>query len=197
MRRDRYRFGASVLLVAAAAAIPFLQGGADERPILVDVANAFGFAALALLALQLVTPAGPRVTRGSFRLSLLLRLHGRLGHAALAAAALHVALLVVDDRDALELLDPIDAPGRARAGLTALGALAVLSAARPTRRGRQSRAWRVAHFALAAVAGAFAVGHVAGVREYLGLDVATGTLLTLVPLAALAALYLWPERRRG
>ena len=197
MRADRHRFRASLLLVAAAAAIPFLQDGADERPFLVNLSNAFGFVALGLVALQLVIPTGPRLSRGPFRLTLLLRLHRRLGLAALGAAVLHVLLLVADDLDVLRLLDPLDAPGRARAGLTALSALAVLAVARPTRRGRQSRRWRATHFALSAVAGALAVGHVAGVREYLRLDVIAGTLLTLVPLAALAALYLWPERRRG
>jgi predicted ferric reductase len=197
MRADRHRFRASILLVAAAAAIPFLQDGADERPFLVNLSNAFGFVAIGLLALQLVIPAGPRLSRGPFRLTLLLRLHRRLGLAALAAAVLHVLLLVVDDVDAVHLLEPLDAPGRARAGLTALLILVVLAVARPTRRGRQSRRWRTVHFALSAAAGAFAVGHVAGVREYLGLDVVTAALLALVPLAALAALYLWPERRHG
>ena len=195
---DRARLSAAVVAVVAAAAIAFLQDGADGRTFVVNVSNALGFAALALIILQVVVPAGPRVMPGPFRRTALLRLHGPFGYAALAAAVAHVLLLVADDTDNLSLLDPFDAPGRARAGLTALVALAALAVtAQRRRRGRQSRRWRLGHLALSVVAAELAVGHIAGVREYLGLDVVTGTALTLVPLAVIVALFVWPERSRG
>ena len=123
--------------------------------------------------------------------TLLVRLHGPLGFAALVAAVAHLAMLLVDDPDRLSLLNPYDAPGRARAALAALIALGALCAAATRRRhGRQTSQWRGLHVGLSTGALAFAVGHTVGVREYLGLDVLTATALTL----ALVVGYLWRSR---
>jgi predicted ferric reductase len=157
-------------------------------------ANALGFVALALLLVQLLAPARGRLSGASFRMTLLLRLHGPFGYAALALAAAHLLILMLDDPDRLELLNPGRAPARAQeavGALIALGALTAVSARRG--RGRQTRAWRTLHVLLAIAAISLALGHVAGVGRYLGLDAITGAALSLVPLAALAALYLWPE----
>jgi hypothetical protein len=101
--------------------------------------------------------------------------------------------LVLDDPDRLELLNLARAPGRARDAVGALVALGVLTAMSVRRRpGRQTRGWRTLHVLLSIAAVCFALGHVAGVGRYLGLDAVSGTALSLVPLAALAALYLRP-----
>jgi hypothetical protein len=65
------------------------------------------------------------------------------------------------------------------------------------RPGRQTRAWRTRHVLLSIAAVSLALGHVAGVGRYLGLDAVSGTALSLVPLAAIAALYLRPEHSDG
>ena len=158
-------------------------------------ANVLGFAALALLLVQLLAPARGRLSGMPFRMTLLLRLHGPFGYAALAFALAHLLVLVLDSPDRLELLNLAEAPTRARdavGALIALGVLATVAARRPP--GRQTRAWRTLHVLLSAAAVSLALGHVAGVGRYLGLDALSGAALSLVPLAALAAVYLRPER---
>jgi predicted ferric reductase len=157
-------------------------------------ANALGYVALALLLVQLLAPARGRLSGRPFRMTLLMRLHGPFGYAALALALAHLLVLVLDSPDRLELLNVVEAPARARAAvgaLIALGVLATFSARR--RRGRQTRAWRTSHVLLSAAAVSLALGHVAGVGRYLGLDALSGTALSLVPLVALAAVYLRDE----
>jgi predicted ferric reductase len=128
-------------------------------------------------------------------MTFLLRLHGPFGYAALAFAVAHVLVLVLDDADRLELLNIANAPARAREAVAALIALGVLTAMSARRRPeRQTRAWRTLHVLLSTVAVALALGHVAGVGKYLGLDALSATALSLFPLAMLAALYLRPER---
>lgn len=161
-------------------------------------ANALGFVAVALLLVQLLAPARGRLSGTPFRMTLLLRLHGPFGYAALAFAVAHLLILVLDSPDRLELLNLARAPARARdavGALIALGALTAVSARR--RPGRQTRAWRTLHVLLSIAAVSLALGHVAGVGRYLGLDAVSGTALSLVPLAALAALYLRPEHSDG
>jgi 3-phenylpropionate/trans-cinnamate dioxygenase ferredoxin reductase subunit len=194
-RRDRLRFGAFVGVVGASFLFAFLRPGAGDRDFAVNLADALGFAALALIVLQLVVPAPPRIISAAFRPTLLIRFHGRFGHLALLAAVGHVVVLVVDDADRLNLLDFPDVPGRARAALVALVALAALTVAALRRRhGRQTLAWRTFHVTMGVVALAFAVGHVMGVGGYLGLDAFTGTTITLVVSALVLAVYLRPHR---
>jgi predicted ferric reductase len=161
-------------------------------------ANALGYVALALLLVQLLAPARGRLSRRRFRMTLLLRLHGPFGYAALAFALAHLLLLVLDNPDRLELLNVAEAPARAREAVGALIALGVLATLSTRRRpGRQTRAWQTAHVLLSAAAVSLALGHVAGVGRYLGLDALSGAALSLVPLAALAAIYLRDERAAG
>jgi predicted ferric reductase len=161
-------------------------------------ANTVGFVALALLLVQLLAPARGRLSGAPFRMTLLLRLHGPFGYLALAFAVAHLLLLVVDNPDRLELLNLAQAPARARDAVGALIALGVLSAVSARRRrGRQTRAWRTVHVLLSIAVVSLALGHVAGVGRYLGLDALSGTALSLVPLAALGVLYLRPEHSDG
>ena len=158
-------------------------------------ANALGYVALALLLVQLLAPARWRLSRRPFRMTLLLRLHGPFGYAALALALAHLLVLVLDSPDRLELLNVAEAPARAREAVGALIALGVLAAVSARRRpGRPPRAWRTPHVLLSAAAVSLALGHVAGVGRYLGLDALSGAALSLIPLAALAAVYLRHEQ---
>jgi hypothetical protein len=128
----------------------------------------------------------------------LLRMHGPFGYLAVAFAVAHLLILVLDNPDRLELLNLARAPARARDAVGALIALGVLAAVSAQRRpGRQTRRRRTLHVLLSIAAVSFALGHVAGVGRYIGLDAVSGTALSLVPLAALAALYLRPEHSDG
>jgi hypothetical protein len=85
-----------------------------------------------------------------------------------------------------------------RAAVGAVIALAVLAAmSARLRPGRQTRPWRIVHVLLSTAAVSLALGHVAGVGRYLGLDALGGIALSLLPLAALAGLYLQPEHPDG
>jgi predicted ferric reductase len=174
-----------------------------ERPSLRSLAtvtgfaNVLGFIALALLVVQILAPARGKLSGAPFRMTLLLRLHGPFGRAALVLAVAHYLLLVLDRPDRIDLLNLAGAPGRARAAVGAVIALSVLAAMSAwQRRGRQTPAWRTVHVLLSVAAVSLALGHVAGVARYLGLDAPRGIALSLVPLAALAALYLRDIARR-
>jgi predicted ferric reductase len=161
------------------------------------LANALGYVALVLLVVQLLAPARGRLSKRPFRMTLLLRLHGPFGNAALAFAVAHLLVLVVDSPERLELLNVAKAPTRARdavGALIALGVLAIVAAQRSP--GRQTRPWRTWHVLLSTAALSLALGHVAGVGGYFGLDALSGVALSFVPLIALAAVYLRPERRQ-
>jgi 3-phenylpropionate/trans-cinnamate dioxygenase ferredoxin reductase subunit len=194
-RRDELRFAAFVGVVVAAFVFGFVRDEAEARGFTLNLADALGFAALALLALQLLAPAPRRITSTAFRPTVIVRFHGRFGQLALAAAGAHVVLLFVDDTGRMRLLDFVDAPGRARAAVIALAALVLLTAASlRRRRGRQTRSWRILHVSLGVIALAFAVGHATGVGRYLGLDAVTGTAVALIPSAVLLLVYFRPDR---
>jgi len=185
-------------LVAISFAWAFARPEAEGQSFAINLGNAIGFAALAMLVLQLLAPAPRRMSKAPFRRTFLLRFHGPLGYLTFAAAIGHVVILIVDDPDRLTLLNPADAPARARAAVAALVALALVTVASTRRRvGRQTRAWRGLHVLLGGAALAFALGHVAGVGKYLGLDALPATALALVPLAAFAFLYLRREPERS
>nr|WP_231134963.1 ferric reductase-like transmembrane domain-containing protein [Motilibacter deserti] len=161
---------------------------AARRSGLTNASDGIGFSALAVLALQLGLPARLRLFTRPFGVDVLLRFHRLVGGVALALALLHVVLLMVDDPDRLSLLDPVDAPWRARAGLLCVVALAVLVALSLWRRPLRVpyEAWRASHLLLGVLVVAAAVGHVVGVGGYAGVGAVQATVAALVVLGAAA-----------
>ena len=105
-----------VLVVAPLALIAgVVKPGAQGR--LVVFADALGFAALSLLALQIVVSGRWASTTRPFGLRSVLSLHRQAGVAVLVLVVVHVTILLFADPSRLALFDLATAPGRARAGV--------------------------------------------------------------------------------
>src|SRR3954451_5169064 len=100
-----------MLLPIALIASVMIKPGAQGR--LVVFADAVGFAALSLLALQVIVSGRAARTTRSFGLRSVLALHRQAGVAVLVLVVLHVVVLVLDDPARLALLDSRTAPARA------------------------------------------------------------------------------------
>src|SRR3954452_12882434 len=115
-----------VALVPLVLIFGVVKPGAQGR--LVIFADALGFAALSLLALQVFTSGRWAATTKAFGLRRILSLHRQAGMAVLLLVFAHVVGLVVADPSRLALPDVATAPPRARAGMLALLGLSVLAA---------------------------------------------------------------------
>ncbi len=157
---------------------------------LVVFADALGFGALSLLALQVLCSGRWAPTTRAFGLRWVLSLHRQAGAAVLVLVVAHLALLLVADPSRIALLDPRHAPPRARAGVLALVGLTVLAATTVWRRQLRLRYehWRLIHLGLTALVLTAAFVHVVWVDAYTSLPVVRWTVLGLV-LGAAAALF--------
>lgn len=158
---------------------------------LTDFSVALGFVGLAMIGLQFALSARFTAVAAPFGMDALMQFHRQISYTALAFVYLHPALLVVADRDTLALLNPIEAPWRARLGLGALVALTLLVAASVWRkRLRLSyEHWHALHALLAVVAVVASLGHVFLVDYYVDTRWKEG--LWLVMSGSFVALLVW------
>jgi 3-phenylpropionate/trans-cinnamate dioxygenase ferredoxin reductase subunit len=156
--------------------------------VLVVFADILGFAALSLLALQIVVSGRWVATTRSFGLRSVLGLHRKAGMAVLVLVVVHVAVLMIDDPSRLALLDSRTAPPRARAGMLALlGLLALAGTSVWRHRLRLSyERWRALHIACTTLVIAAAFAHVLWVNAYTSLPAVRWTVLAIVLVAAAA-----------
>lgn len=178
-----------VLVVAPLALIAgVVKPGAQGR--LVVFADALGFAALSLLALQIVVSGRWASTTRPFGLRSVLSLHRQAGVAVLVLVVVHVTILLFADPSRLALFDLATAPGRARAGVLSLACLIALAATSIWRRHLRMtyEHWRALHLVCTGLALAAAFAHVMWVDAYTSLPLVRWTVLLLV-LAAAAALF--------
>jgi predicted ferric reductase len=177
-----------VLLVPLSLICGVIKPGAQGR--FVIFADALGFAALSLLALQVFSSGRWASTTKSFGLRSVLSLHRQAGVAVLVLVVVHVMVLVVADPARLALFDPRTAPPRARAGVLALVGLLVLAGTSVWRqRLRLSyERWRAVHLGVTATVIAAAFAHVVWVDAYTLLRVVRWTVLALT-LSTAAALF--------
>ena len=185
---------AAVVLVPLALMTGVMKAGVHGRAVV--FADALGFAALSLLALQILVSGRWAATTRSFGLRPVLSLHRQAGVAVLVLVVAHIAILLVDDPARLALLDPRTAPGRARAGMLAVVGLAALAGSSVWRRRLRLsyERWRAVHLAFSAVVLAAAFAHVVWVDAYTSVPVVRWGVLALV-LAAAAALF-WTRAAR-
>jgi predicted ferric reductase len=153
---------------------------------LVIFADALGFAALSLIALQLFVSGRWAATTKAFGLRSVLALHRQAGTAVLVLVMAHVVGLVIADPSRVALLDPATAPARARAGMLALVGLVVLGVTSSSRRrlGLRFERWRALHIAATVVVIAAAFAHVLWVDAYSSIGDVRWTVLGLTLLAA-------------
>lgn len=170
------------LALVAVAVKPGAQGMA------VVFAAALGFAGFSLFVLQpLVSGRWGSIT-AAFGLRSVLSLHRQAGTAALLLVIGHVVALMVDDPGRLELLDPRDAPLRARAGMVAIVAMLALAATSVWRQRLRMNyeRWRLVHISCAAVVIAGSFVHVVGVSAYVSLPALRWAVLVLVVIGIAA-----------
>lgn len=181
-----------VVVVLAPMAFVLVAPPDDDVTVGIAFAAAIGFAALVVLALQLVLPARLKAFTEPFGVETLLRFHKEMGTIAAVLVVLHVVVLMADDPGRLSLLVLPTAPWRAIAGVTALLALlALLASASVRQRFRLDYArWRGVHLVLGVLVVAGSVAHVLGVGRYLALDSlrALALLAVVAPAAGVFAL---------
>jgi predicted ferric reductase len=174
------------VLVLAPLALIVVADKPGDKSFGVVLAAGLGFAALTILALQLVMPSRARAFTAPFGIDVLLRFHRQIGMVALLLVVAHIAILVIDDPGRAALLNPAQAPWRALAGQASLLALVAVIATslwrRPLRMSYEL--WRGLHVGLGLAIIAFAFVHVIGVSKYL----ATGTLRWVVLVFVVAAI---------
>lgn len=179
-----------VIVVLAPLALVAVAVKPGAQGVAVVVAAALGFGALTLLVLQpLVSGRWGSIT-SAFGLRSVLALHRQAGTAALVLVIAHVVALIVDDPARLALLDPRDAPVRARAGMFALLAMIAL-AATSVWRGQLRMSyerWRAVHVVCAAVVIAGSFVHVVGVSAYASLPALRWAVLALA-VTGVAAIF--------
>jgi predicted ferric reductase len=174
----------AVLLAPLLLTVGVVKPGAHGR--VVVFADALGFAAVSLLALQVFSSGRWAATTRHFGLRAVLSLHRQAGTAVLVLVVAHVVILCADEPTRLWLLDVATAPGRARAGVIALAGLLGLAytSIRRAQIGLSYQLWRALHLTLTAavIAGAFV--HVMWVDAYTSLPIVRETVLALVLVAA-------------
>lgn len=185
--RGKGWWAAGYALVAVAPLVAVLVlSDLPGRTMLLELGSAFGVVALTLLALQLVLPSRWRIVAAPLGADVAVRLHRRMADVLVAAIVAHVAFVFADDVSRVGLLDPIDAPWRARAAVIsclALGALIAMAILRG-RIGLSYARWRGWHIALGALALVAAAIHTIGVGRYL----TDGPLTAVLAVATAAGL---------
>ena len=178
----------AVLLGPLLLTVGVVKPGAQGH--LVVFADALGFAGLSLLVLQVAVSGRWALTTRLFGLRRVLSLHRQAGMAVLVIVVGHLVLLLADDPSRLALLDVRNAPGRARAGVTALLGLIALgwTSAFRARLNLSYERWRALHLGLTALVIAAAFVHVLWVDAYMSLPAVRWSVLGLV-LAAAPALF--------
>jgi predicted ferric reductase len=182
---------------------PFALVAAAPRPagrsFGVELGAALGFAALSVLVLQVVLPSRAQPFTAPFGIDLLLRFHRYVGVASIVLVLAHLVVLLIDDPAKLALLNPLIAPWRARAGVSALLCLFVLGATSLWRRwfrlGYES--WRAVHIVLGAGLIGFSFAHMVGVNHYLSLGAIWVASIALLALAGWGISHLRLARPHG
>jgi predicted ferric reductase len=184
--------GGYVFVVLAPMAFLLVSRPGDDLTAAIAFAAGLGFAALVVLALQLVLPARARIFTEPFGIDVLLRFHREMGIVAAALIVAHVVVLMVDDPGRLSLLNPFAAPWRAVAGVAALAALLTLLASSTLRQrlAISYEGWRGIHLTLGLVIVGASVAHVLGVGRYLALGSFRGIALLVIVAAALGTFVL-------
>lgn len=163
-----------------------------DMSFLTAFANSVGFVAMNALALQVIVPSRVKGFTEALGVPRLIRFHRLMGYVAFAFVFVHVAVLVIDQPEVVELFDVRDAPVRAQAGVGALAALVALlfTTWRPVQRRLGYEGWRFLHITLSITLLAGSFTHVVLVAQFSGhAGIRWGTF-AMVALAALAIFYL-------
>ncbi len=186
-------------LVLAPFALVAVAPRPAGRTFWVELGAALGFAALAVLVLQVVLPSRARPFTAPFGIDLLLRFHRYVGMASILLVLAHLVVLLIDDPRKLALLNPLIAPWRARAGVSALLCLFLLGATSMWRKWfrLEYESWRAVHIVLGAGLIGFSFAHMVGVNHYLSMGAIWVASIALLALAGWGISHLRLARPHG
>ena len=158
------------LLLVSAPLIILLIGEVPEgREFWRELSVALGFAGLAMMSLQFVLTARFKAIKAPYGADIVYHFHRQVSLVGFVLIVTHPLLLFVFSPETLRLLNLLEAPWRARAGVSAvllLGALIAMSLWRK-RFKIEYTTWRIWHGVLATSVVALAIVHVILARHYL------------------------------
>ncbi|HSL95058.1 MAG TPA: ferric reductase-like transmembrane domain-containing protein [Thermoleophilia bacterium] len=194
-RSRRLLLGSAYIgLYLGLAVAPLLVLSLDELPprrdFWTELSVALGFLGLSTMALQFAVTARLRHVAAPYGIDVVVQFHRQIAVVATLMVVAHPVILFVRDPELLALLNVLEAPWRARFGVTGLVALLALVVSSVWRGGLRLpyEPWRIAHGVLAVVAVAFSLTHIELVGHYLNEPWKRGfwAVLTTVLVALLA-----------
>jgi len=143
----------------------------DERSVWLEFSAALGFIGLAMMAMQFALTARINRVEASYGVDLILQFHRYTSIVAFFFILIHPIIVFIDNPETLQLLNFIEAPPRARMAVIATLALIAIIVTSIWRQKLNIpyESWRIAHGILAVIIIGFALRHVLGVGNYLGL----------------------------
>ncbi len=158
-----------LVLTLAPLLILFIDPIPEGRGFWIEFSVALAFIGLAMLGLQFGVTARFRHITSAWGIDIIYHFHRQISLIAAALIVAHPVILFITNPAALELLNPITAPWRARFGLIALISLIVLIVISIWRLRLRIRyeAWRLTHGVLATLVIAMAMLHILGVGHYI------------------------------
>jgi predicted ferric reductase len=158
-----------ILLTAAPLLILLIGPVPEGREFWRELSVALGYAGLAMMALQFALTARFKIVKAPYGADIVYHFHRQISFVALLLILAHPLLLFINSPDTLQLLNPISAPWRARAGVTALLALIVMIAVSVWRKRLKFEytQWRIWHGILAILAVILAMTHVVLAGHYI------------------------------
>lgn len=132
---------------------------------------ALGFAALAMISLQFAVTARIRRMKAPYGSDIVYYFHKQISIVAFIIVIAHPILLFIFEPETINLLNLIQAPWRARMGVTGLVLLILLIITSVWRKQLKIEyyTWRIAHGIMATLAVGLSMGHIIGVGYYTGL----------------------------
>jgi len=162
------------ILLATAPLLILLTGDVPQgREFWRELSVAFGFAGLAMMALQFVLTARFKVIKAPYGADIVYHFHRQISLVALVLILAHPMLLFINSPETLELLNVFTAPWRARAGVTAVIALLIMIGVSLWRKNIKFEytQWRIWHGILATLVVALAMIHVVLAGHYINTPV--------------------------
>ncbi|MGB3760191.1 MAG: ferric reductase-like transmembrane domain-containing protein [Rivularia sp. (in: cyanobacteria)] len=143
----------------------------NVRSVWLEFSAALGFIGLAMMAMQFALTARINRVEASYGVDLILQFHRYTSIVAFFFILIHPIIVFIDNPETLKLLNFVEAPWRARAAVIATLALVAIIVTSIWRKQLNIpyELWRIAHGILAVIIIGFALGHVLGVGNYLGL----------------------------
>ncbi|HWH14927.1 MAG TPA: ferric reductase-like transmembrane domain-containing protein [Miltoncostaeaceae bacterium] len=190
--RGRAVLWVGLYLVATLSPLAVMAVRAPEgRSFWTELSVAAGFVGMAMLAVQFLITARFRRISAPYGIDVILRMHREVSLLAVVLLVAHPIVLFIERPETRSLLNPVEAPWRARMAVAALLLLVVIVVSSLWRQRLRLgyETWRLVHGILAVGVLALALGHALGVGHYLDLPWKRALWLVLVGLVVASILW--------